>query len=294
MKKIDSWSKASRIGILNSALTIFVCIVYTNIINLLTEGKVFVSKSETLDSINGISLVIVQVFAVILASLIPVIVVRYERKKYLFLYIPMVIVSYILMLILVYFIIVIFFSLGLGNIPINSFDFIMYAVFYFPQGMLFGTILVIAASEFKLWAATKKRQYAYEQHFSENSMQNNLKSVSNNTHKELKKPVLHLTLNIFLSLISVPCLSVFCLWVFNLVSGILLPILEWGVFFFMLLIAVLPFILIICEIYLFIKKQFLILKKFITINYIINASVIMCSVWVVVCFFFLLILMPMR
>ena len=118
-------------------LTVFITyILFTLIIYLLTGGKHFILKSETVDMLNGISRTAVNISALITA-VVPASIFTTIYKKDNF--IPTVffaVLSYIILMII---------STTLWQMQafnfLNSFDSLYYGLFIFPLGSLIGIVI---------------------------------------------------------------------------------------------------------------------------------------------------------
>ena len=95
-------------------------------------GEEFVGKHPTYEIVNGIRYDVVLVICGILSGVIPILLLRYEKSKFLTLYLPMSIIYYfILMLLCVFFVID------------DNFDLITYAIISVPIGSFIGTMIAI-------------------------------------------------------------------------------------------------------------------------------------------------------
>ena len=122
-------------------LTVFMTyILFTLIIYLLTGGEHFISKSETVDILNGTSRIAVNISALITA-VVPASIFTTIYKKDNF--IPTVffaVLSYIILMII---------SATVWEMQafnfLNSFDSLYYGLFIFPLGSLIGIVINCAA-----------------------------------------------------------------------------------------------------------------------------------------------------
>jgi hypothetical protein len=130
--KIDSWKNANKSALIQAVLSALFCIIYTYVIMFFTGGEEFVGKQPAQEMVNGIRRDVVLVISGILSGVIPILLLRYEKLKFLTLYIPMSIIYYfVVMLLCVLFVID------------DNFDLITYAVTSVPIGSFIGTIIAI-------------------------------------------------------------------------------------------------------------------------------------------------------
>ena len=98
-----------------------------------TDGEEFVGKQPTKEMINGIKYNVVLVVCGIVAGLIPIMLLKFTKLKFLCLYLPMSIIYYfIIMLLCVLFVID------------DNFDLINYALVPIPIGSFVGTVVAMA------------------------------------------------------------------------------------------------------------------------------------------------------
>ena len=130
--KIDSWKNANKSALIQAVLSALFCIIYTYVIMFLTGGEEFVGKHPTYEIVNGIRYDVVLVICGILSGVIPILLLRYEKSKFLTLYLPMSIIYYfVLMLLCVFFVID------------DNFDLISYAIISVPIGSFIGTMIAM-------------------------------------------------------------------------------------------------------------------------------------------------------
>lgn len=130
--KIDSWKKANRSALIQALLSALFCIAYTYIIMIFTCGEEFVGKQPTRDVINGIRHDVVLCVCGVLAGLIPLILLRYAKAKFLISYIPLSSVFYVIIMVLC-----VLFVID------DNFDLITYALLPIPIGSCVGTAIAI-------------------------------------------------------------------------------------------------------------------------------------------------------
>lgn len=149
---ITSYKKAIISGFLLGtcifvAYTLFTCILY-----YLLDGKFFVGKGGTEPAINGISFNVVQIIAVVISAIIPILLIRYKNVNYYMLSIFIAIVLYIIYFI-AYFVCLSSMPLEMAlKFPMNSFDALVYGVFTFPLG---ATIGLLANGGINFWLNRK-------------------------------------------------------------------------------------------------------------------------------------------
>ena len=130
--KIDSWKNANKSALIQAVLSALFCIIYTYVIMFFTGGEEFVGKHPTYEIVNGIRYDVVLIICGILSGVIPILLLRYEKSKFLILYLPMSIIYYfVLMLLCVFFVID------------DNFDLITYAIISVPIGSFIGTMIAI-------------------------------------------------------------------------------------------------------------------------------------------------------
>lgn len=137
--KIDSWKNANKSALLQTVVSVLVCVVYSYIIVLLTGGEEFVGKQPTKEIINGIRFDITLVVCGILAGIVPIILLKYTKLKFMILYLPLGILYYL----------VILFSYVCIFDAYNIFDLIFYAITSIPIGSLVGTIIAIFINQYR-------------------------------------------------------------------------------------------------------------------------------------------------
>ena len=130
--KIDSWKNANKSALMQAISSALFCIVYTYVIMIFTGGEEFVGKQPTQEIVNGIRHDVVLVICGILSGVIPIVLLRYEKSKFLVLYLPMSIIYYfVVMLLCVLFVID------------DNFDLLAYTLTSVPIGSFIGTIIAI-------------------------------------------------------------------------------------------------------------------------------------------------------
>ena len=96
--KIDSWKNANKSALMQAISSALFCIVYTYVIMIFTGGEEFVGKQPTQEIVNGIRHDVVLVICGILSGVIPMVLLRYEKSKFLVLYLPMSIIYYFVLM----------------------------------------------------------------------------------------------------------------------------------------------------------------------------------------------------
>ena len=136
--RIISWKSSFKSALLQAFLSAFFCVIYSCIVLWLTGGEGFIGKVATHEEINGIRHDVVLLICGIMASFIPILLLRYKSIKYLLLFIPMSILFYIaLMLLCVLFVID------------DNFDLISFALTSIPIGSAVGTFVTIIFNQIK-------------------------------------------------------------------------------------------------------------------------------------------------
>ena len=136
--KIDSWKRANTSALVQVVVSVLVCILYHFIIFILTGGEEFVGKQPTKEVINGIRYDVVLIVSGVLAGIVPIVFLKYKNIKFLFLYIPLSILYYLVIMFLFMCIIE----------DYNVFDLINYAITSIPVGSLIGTVIAIFINYF--------------------------------------------------------------------------------------------------------------------------------------------------
>lgn len=136
--KIDSWKNANKSALIQACLSVLFCIVYTYAIMFLTGGEEFVGKQPTQETVNGIRHDVVLVVCGILAGLIPMIMLRYTKAKFLGLYLPMSVSYYLIIMFLCVLLVI-----------DSNFDLITYALTSVPIGSFVGTIIAVLINQYK-------------------------------------------------------------------------------------------------------------------------------------------------
>ncbi len=135
--RIDSWRKANKSALVQALFSALLCIAYTYIIMLFTGREEFVGKQPTQDVINGVRHSVVLVVCSILAGLIPLMLLRYTKAKFLISYIPLSSAYYVILILLC-----VLFVID------DNFDLITYALFPIPIGSFTGTAVIILMNHF--------------------------------------------------------------------------------------------------------------------------------------------------
>lgn len=130
--KIISWKTSLKSALMQAFLSASFCIIYTYIILIFTGGVEFIGKADSYEKINGIRYDVVLLICGMMASLIPILLLRYNSIKYILLFIPMSILFYIVLMLLC----VLFFI-------DDNFDLINYALSSVPIGSAVGTLVAI-------------------------------------------------------------------------------------------------------------------------------------------------------
>ena len=132
--QIDSWKSAVISACFQAFLSVLLCVAYSYIIFLLTGGRWFINKDISHEVINGIRFDVVLAVCGVLESLIPIILLSYNKVKFLILYIPVSIVFYLALM---------FFCID------SSFDVLNYAILPVPIGSLAGTIAAVIITTYR-------------------------------------------------------------------------------------------------------------------------------------------------
>ena len=135
--RIDTWKKANKSALIQGLLSALFCIAYTYIVMIFTGGEEFVGKQPTQDMINGIRHDTVLCVCGVLAGLIPLMLLRYEKAKFLILYTPLSAAYYVMMVLLC-----VLFGID------DNFDLITYALLPVPIGSCAGTAIAILVNYF--------------------------------------------------------------------------------------------------------------------------------------------------
>jgi len=130
--KIDSWKNANKSALIQAVLSALFCIIYAYVIMFFTGGEEFVGKQPTQEIVNGIRRDVVLVICGILSGVIPILLLRYEKLKFLTLYLPMSIIYYFVVMLMCVLLLI-----------DDNFDLITYALTSVPIGSFIGTIIAI-------------------------------------------------------------------------------------------------------------------------------------------------------
>jgi len=117
-------------GVVSATATIVLCIIFTYILTLL------IIRQTVQEVVIGISLENIPDIAGLIAGLIPIFILHYKSKKYLFAYIPIGIVTYVVLLFVVQYV-----------LPFYWLNYSYFFAFIFPVGVGMGMILSIAINE---------------------------------------------------------------------------------------------------------------------------------------------------
>lgn len=142
--KINSWKQALKSGILSGIILFVIYVAFVFLVSYLIGGESFIKYDIIVENIGIISFDMVTIFGFVLFAIVPMIVLRYQKIKYVFLYIlsgdMLFILLYSIMwgiLLLVYYI-----SNDIFYCPINTFDAIYYAILLF-RGSGIGVLLAL-------------------------------------------------------------------------------------------------------------------------------------------------------
>ena len=138
---IHSYKTACISALVQSFLSVLLCILFTYIVLRLTGFEEFIGKDGKEKIINGIRYDVVLCIGAVVSAFVPILLLRYNEIKYLFLFLLSSVMFYVIILFLV-----VSFLIG------GSFDFINYATSSFPIGAGFGTVIAIIIN------ATRKRK----------------------------------------------------------------------------------------------------------------------------------------
>lgn len=139
--KINSTKKSLLRGVAYGVLTFAVYIAFTCLLYYYLNGENFINKDKTVEMINGVSFIGVEIAGVVISSLIPIFLIRYKSVDY---YITSVFVAILIysFLFITYFVLKSAMPLSLvQNSPLNSFDAIYYGIVIFPFGALIGLLI---------------------------------------------------------------------------------------------------------------------------------------------------------
>ena len=137
--KINSSKTANKSALLHAFLSVLICVIYTYVIMIFTDGEEFIGKDITRDVINGIRHKDVLVVCGILVGLVPIIFLRYTDIKFLALYYP----SRVL-----YFLAIIFVYAYIFYCP-SIFDLISFVTSSVPIGSFVGTVIAVLINQYK-------------------------------------------------------------------------------------------------------------------------------------------------
>ena len=134
MKKLHIYSDKSACisALVQAFLSVLLCILFTYIVLRLTGFEEFIGKDGKEEIINGIRYDVVLCIGAVVSAFVPILLLRYNEIKYLFLFLLSSVMFYVIILFLV-----VLFLIG------GSFDFINYATTSFPVGAGMGTVIAI-------------------------------------------------------------------------------------------------------------------------------------------------------
>ncbi len=131
MIRIDSAKHAATSALIMAMINSFYCALYDGVIMLFTGGEEFVAKDRTRDFINGLDFIGVLIVCAVLAAAVQAVLLRIERPKMLLLYLPVTVIAFYVAATVV---------MMLTEEFLNAFDFIAYAVWPAPIGIITGTL----------------------------------------------------------------------------------------------------------------------------------------------------------
>jgi len=144
--KIDSNKKAVISGVLLGTCVFCAYALFTCLLYYLLGGENFVYKGETRDVVNGISFNVVQIMAVVISAVIPILLIRYKKIYYYELSVFIGIALYALYFI-AYFVCLSSMPIEMAlRFPMNSFDAIIFGIFNFPFGAIIGIIINVGVN----------------------------------------------------------------------------------------------------------------------------------------------------
>ena len=138
--KLDSWKKSIKIGVLAGAISFIVYALLVLGAGFLTGWQNFFVVDLPVQKIGKLSWELCAGVGVILASLVPVFTLRYEKVKYLFSYL---IVSILALVWLYGMMLLVWMTVYPLWCPFVSLDAVYYLFFSIPIGSVVGTVVAI-------------------------------------------------------------------------------------------------------------------------------------------------------
>lgn len=157
--KINSWKQALKSGILSGIILFVEYVAFVFIMSYLTDGQTFIKYDITIEKIGIIYFDFVTILGVILFSTVPVIILRYQKIKYIFLYVLSGTLVLIVLYCLVWGILQLIYCI-LDDIiycPLNTFDGVYYAILLF-RGSGMGVLLALIINLIKNKSLEKNYQ----------------------------------------------------------------------------------------------------------------------------------------
>ncbi len=132
LKKINSWEQSAKRAFISAFVFVVFCLIFTYVVMIFTGGQTFIGKAHNYETINGISYNAVRIVCGVLAGLISAFMMRCNCAKFLLLYIPLNIIFYLILT-----------FLTITSVFGNNFDFLGYAIFPVPVGIVCGMAVAV-------------------------------------------------------------------------------------------------------------------------------------------------------
>ncbi len=138
--KQDSWKKSLKMGVLSGAISFGVYVLLVLTTGAVTQWQSFFGIDLTMQRIGMFSWEICAAIGVILASLVPVITLRYEKIKYIFLYIPISLLAFVWLYGVT---LAIWLTINPAWCPFTTLDALSYLMIAIPIGSVIGTLVAM-------------------------------------------------------------------------------------------------------------------------------------------------------
>lgn len=138
--KQDSWKKSLKMGAIAGAISFGVYMLLVLGTGFLTQWQSFFGADLTMQRSDAYSWEICAAVGVILSSLVPVCTLRYEKIKYIFLYIPISLLAFVW---LYGVILAAWLTINPAWCPFTTLDALSYLMIAIPIGSVIGTLVAM-------------------------------------------------------------------------------------------------------------------------------------------------------
>ena len=136
----DSWKKSLKMGVISGGISYGVYLLWGLLVGFATGWQTFFGENLSVHSIGFLSWEMVAAVALILVSLVPVCTLRYEKLKYLLVYLPISLLSFFWFWGVIF---AVWFMVCPAWCPLISWDSLYYVAIILPIGSVVGTLVAL-------------------------------------------------------------------------------------------------------------------------------------------------------